>query len=177
VAYTTPSTHPNSYIVTSTDWAIQVNNDKFFHGPPTVRVVRAAAQSLASGTFTAIAFSSKDWDTNTMFATTGTKVTCKTAGKFLVTFSGGFQPSTAGSNWLIGVRKNSTGTAEPNEFETILSVKRTASAHLVGSISGEVALSTGQFIEGVMYQDTGGSINTSTQAGRRPKLSMLWVSS
>lgn len=181
MAYAAPSTHPTGYIVTSTDWAIQVNNDKFFHGVPTARVVRTSVQSITNNTWTAISFSSKDWDSNNMFATTGTKVTCKTAGKFLVCFTGVFANSSLGSLRGIAIQKNTTTAGTGHEAQMIVASTAITAASGRLSLSQLVALTTGQFIRGEVLQDSGGGLNTSTGGSGvsvpRPTFSAIWMSS
>ncbi len=177
MAYASPSTLPTGTLVTSTMWAQLVNNDKFFHAPPNVRVTRLASQTVTVSAYTAIAWSSKNWDNNSMFASTGTKLTCKTAGKFLVTANVIMQSSTTGTVRNIGIRKNSTGTGNPDQGTAGEKVNTATARAASLCISNLVSLTTGQFIEIAVFSDgSSNGLKTSTGVGS-PYCSMLWVSS
>ncbi len=181
MAYTTPSTQPTATVITSSMYNNHIiNNIKFLHGPPTVRATRAAVQSISNNTWTAISWPTPDWDSNTMLATTGTKMTCKTAGKYLVCVNGSFANSSAGSFRGCGIQKNTTTANTAHEAQTFIS---TTAMGLFGArmaVSQMVSLTTGQYIRVEVIQDTGGSLNTSTGgSGNNPafRMSMVWMSS
>lgn len=167
------STQPRGTFITSTMYAAMSS----WRRPPTVRAVRLATQTISASVWTAIAWSSKDWDSNTMFATTGTKLTCKTAGKFQVNFMAGFKASTTGTVRGLGLRKNTTGTGVPGEGDILLPPPKTGSIfNLQTSISNIISLTTGQFVEGCIFSDGSGNGLVSSTGTDKPRISMLWVS-
>lgn len=179
MAYVTPTTRASGYKVPASVWNSDVvENVKFLHGPPTARLQRDAAQSLASGTWEEISFDTEVWDTDTMWSSTAaTKVFARTAGKFLVNVGGFFASSTAGAYRGIGVRKNST-SGNPDEVSIFTSLDPQAGfGDGMLACSGIVSLTTGQYVQMVMLQNTGAGLNTSTVASVQPRLSILWVSS
>lgn len=184
MAYTTPSTQPTGTLITSTMYkAHLVDNIKFLHGPPTVKVSAPAGSSLASvggTTWEEVSFTVEDWDTNNMWSSTApTKVFCRTAGKYLITASGGFtESSTAGDARGTGVRVNSTagepakGLASMYEGDLLTG----AAMRVPFTVSGMVSLTTGQFVQMVFFQNSGVALKLST-SHRQPVLSMIWMSS
>lgn len=179
MAYTTPSTQPTGTLITSTMYkAHLVDNIKFLHGPPTVRVARDAAYAIPASAWEEIPFDTEDWDSNLMWSSTAaTKVFCRTAGKFSWACNGGFASSTVGVFRGIALRKNSTsgdptegGFVDNDDFPS-------GAAARTYACSGMVSLTTGQYVQLVMFQDTGGTLNSSTLAHNQPRLSMFWVSS
>jgi hypothetical protein len=180
VAYSSPSTRTAGDIVTAAIWNQDVvANVEFLAQPPSVRVSRDATLALASGTWEEVAFDTENWDTNTMWSSTAaTKVFCKTTGKFLVCVSGAHQNSTVGGSRGIGIRKNST-TGNPTEGASVYEhdmLNGTVGARTM-SVTQLVALTTGQYVQLVMFQDTGSSLNASTSEPYQPRLSMIWMSS
>jgi hypothetical protein len=176
MAWTTPSTQPTGTMITSTHYKTHIiDNLKYLHGPPTVRVSRDALLSVTQSTWFDVTFDVEDWDTNSMWSSTaGTKVFCRTAGKYLVNASGGITTSTGGTIRGIGIRKNSTtGTPEFSATQTEPANGKVSTP----AISHLISLTTGQYIQFVLFHDHSGTLNTSTAADAQPRLSMIWMSS
>ena len=179
MAYANPSTFVAGAVLTAAQQNVLAANDRFFHGPPTVRVVNSTGYDIpASGLWEEIPFNSESWDSNTMFSSTAnTKVFCRTAGKFLVSCHAGFNGSTVGDTRGVGVRNNST-SGNPDfaaGYEGDLAIG--APQRLPFSASDIIALTTGQYLQLVMLHNVGAALGTSTIQERRPTMSMLWVSS
>jgi hypothetical protein len=170
--YVAPSTLATGTLVTSTHWAIHVNNQKFLHGPPTVQLTRAAAQNIPDTAWTGVSWDTEVWDTNTMWSSTApTKVYARTAGKFLVTQIGSFAATTGGAFRALGIRVNTT-SGDPRDAHIS---NETQSQAWVKCLTSMVSLTTGQFIEAVQIQNSGAGLNTDTTFD--PRLSMIWMSS
>ncbi len=182
MAYVTPSTLPTDTFVTSTHWAIHVNNQKFLHGPPTAMVQRDAAQSFTSGAWDTLQWDTETWDTNTMWSSTNNdQVFVHTAGKYLVTFMGSFAASSAGTLREFVITKNSTAFAGGDSvvgFQTYPFDQNAGPADVtVTTLCGMVSMTTTDYITGQQFQNSGGSLASATAEHNRPRLSMLWVSS
>lgn len=177
MAYTTPSTQPTGTLITSTHYkAHLIDNIKFLHGPPTVRVRRAAAQSIASGSWEEISFDTEDWDTDTMWSSTAaTKLFARTAGKYQIAVRGTFAASTAGRTRAIGARKNSTSST-PDIAVHVHDYDIPSGSLPVQSAADMVSLTTGQYVQVCMVHDVGVNHNTDTNYGG-VVASLLWVSS
>lgn len=175
MAYTTPSTWVSGNVLTAAQLNEQVrDNIKFLHGPPTAQIGRTAAFSVASGAWEEVQFDTEVWDTNTMWSSTAnTKVFCRTAGKYLVTFTGALASSTAGTHRGIGIRFNST-SGDP-QYGAPQSQEAANSFRWSGAVTQIVPMTTGQYIQGVFFHNTGAGLDTDTTF--TPKLSILWVSS
>lgn len=174
MAYANPSTFVAGNALTAAQQNVLANNDRFLHGPPTVRVQRDAVQALTISAWTEIAWDTENWDTNTMWSSTAAhKIFARTAGKYLCTWNGGFADSTVGTLRGMGISKNST-VAGALENHVLLSQDMLSLAPRIGG-SAMVSLSSGQFIEVQMFADA--AINTSTGDGFRPQFSMIWMSS
>jgi hypothetical protein len=175
MAYANPSTFVAAQVLTAAQMNVLANNDRFLHGPPTVRVNRDAVQSIAQSAFEEVSFDTEDWDTDTMRSSTDpTKVFARTAGKYLVSVGGLLAASTGGDDRIIGVRKNST-SGDP-ELGLSASVDEPVSVRRGGQVSGMIALTTGQYVQLVYFHNHSAGINTSTD-NFKPTLSMIWMSS
>jgi hypothetical protein len=87
------------------------------HLMPSVRVYNNAAQSIPSATETALAFNTERWDTAGGVASTqhdtvtnNSRLTCRYAGKYLVTAHAEFAVNATGQRYIV-VRLNGTGTS------------------------------------------------------------------
>ena len=87
MAWTTPGTAVAGDVLTAARWNSDVrDNTNFLYQVPSVQVRRTSdLTSYASNT--AITWQSEAWDTDSMWSS-GTDVTIKTAGIYLVTFKG-----------------------------------------------------------------------------------------
>lgn len=175
--YQNPSTFVAGNVLTAAQMNVLANNDRFLHGPPTVRVSRDAAQSIPNNTWTSITFDVEDWDSNSMWSSTANeRVFGGIAGKYLVTFHSGFAASTAGNYRSVGINKNST-TGPPSEATNTAGFDFVTGSGVDLSVSVLVSLTSTQFVSGMVLHNVGVNLNTSTGAGAQPRLSMLWVSS
>jgi hypothetical protein len=179
MAWTTPSTQPTGTMITSTHYKAHIiDNIKFLHGPPTARVRATTNAGLTSGAWTSVNFNTEDWDNNSIFSSTSNrKLICRTAGKYLVEFSAGFNASSAGQLRGIAIQKNTTTAGSGHEVKSLFNSTAVGNTGMVFSCSQLIALSTGQFIRGEMIHDTGAATEWSTSAGTQPTLSMIWMSS
>lgn len=179
MAYTAPSTKATGTLITSTMYkAHLIDNIKFLHGPPTVRVSRDAAQSLPNNTYDTIQWDVEDWDTNGIWSSTNNdQLFVRTAGKYTAQLSVGFAASTGGTIRGVAIVKNSTALVGTNEaFHQLIRNDQLTGIQIV-SVSGTFSMTTSDYLTGQAFQDSGGSLNTSTSQSDEPRLSMLWVSS
>lgn len=176
MAWTNPSTRASGYVVTAANWNQDVvANTEFLARPPSVRVRRAAALAIVENGWEEVTFDTESWDTDTMWSSTAaTKVFARTAGKYLVCVTGGVDASTGGTGRGIGVRLNST-SGNP-EFACTGRESPGGAFSAWPAASGMVSLTTGQYVQLVIYQDHSTTLNTNTADGK-PTLSMIWMSS
>lgn len=177
MAWTTPSTWVAGNVLTAAQLNQQLrDNTKFLHGPPMVKVSRDAALTIAASAWEEITFDTEAKDTNTMWSSTAaTKVFAQTAGDYLVIGHGGLAASTVGVVRAIGIRHNSTSGAPVarSGFIGDLPTSFTPDLH----ISDIITMTTGQYVQLVFFQDSGGTLAITTAADTQPKLRMIWVSS
>lgn len=145
--------------------------------PPSARVRRDAAQSVTNNTWTAITFDVEDWDTDTIWSSTAAnKLKVKTAGKYMVNFTAEMG-SSAGSERGVGIFVNTTVLSVAADGY-LSDIKSTAiGAGQILSVSGPLALTTSDTVSGLMFQNSGSGVNTTTSLLLQPKMSIIWVSS
>ena len=170
--FSLPSTQPRATHVTSTMYAALGS----WRRPPTAQVERDAVQSMDNGVWELVAFDVENWDSNTMWSSTANnKVFARTAGKYLVTFHGGFANSTLGTIRAWGLSKTSTA-GSPNLISAGIAWDIVSGiTHMMPTLT-MVNLSTSDYMAALMFQNSGAGLNTSTGAGNKPTLSMLWFS-
>lgn len=79
--------------------------------PPSCRAFHAANQSIANNTLTTVALNLEQYDTDTLhdLVTNNSRLTFTTAGKYIVTFNGVWNKTTAASgDRMAQIRKNGT---------------------------------------------------------------------
>lgn len=176
MAYVTPTTRAAGYKVPASVWNQDVvENVKFLHGPPTCRVSRTNALAIVENGWEEVSFDTEDWDSAAMFSSTApTKIFCRAAGKHWIAATGGLAASTGGTGRGIGVRFNST--AGNPEFACTGRESPGGAFSAWPAVSGMINMTTGQYVQLVIYQDHSTTLNTDTNDGK-PRLHVLWVSS
>lgn len=138
------------------------------HFQPAARVFHNAAQSIATSTTTTLAFNSERFDTDTIHdtVTNNSRLTCKTAGKYLiggnVEWSGG-----TGANSQIQVFLNAA---------TVIAYDVMAGGsaeHSRLAITTFYDLAVNDFVELRVFQASGGSININSTGNYSPE---FWMS-
>lgn len=175
IPYTTPSTISTAQLVTAslmnTEW---VENIKFLANPPACRVTSTATPSLANTTWTALAFASEEFDTDSMHSTsvnTG-RITINTAGVYVVSASVGIGQNATGGR-AVGIRKNGAGSSGPSFGGNL--VQGVGSAHPTYlTVSTVVKLAPADWIEVVVFQASGGSLAMVNSDGNH-NFSAVWV--
>ena len=120
------------------------------------QVFRDVAQAIAHNTWTVPAFNSEAWDTDTMHdtVTNNSRLTCKTAGKYIITLKVTFAANNTGIRIAL-IRKNgSEGVAEHrlNAIQTYESAM---------SLGGIASLAVNDYVDTQVFQDSGGSLDIS----------------
>ena len=137
---------------------------------PSARVYRTTAQPVTTATFNAIAFDTEHFDTDGIHdnVTNNTRLTCRTAGKYLVEGNVEFAGSTTGVRTL-GVRVNN-GAIWVQEQRPSVDVNTCAMV-----VSTTLDLAVGDYIELVVWQNTGSGLNVNASPYYSPALSMTYL--
>lgn len=157
-------------IGTAALWNSQVRDTgNFFLNTPHAILRETAAQSIATSTDVAVTFSIEDADTDSGHSTVSntSRYTAVTAGTFKVDCSGAVVANATGRVEL-HIRTNGTTdlcqTSQNNSAAT--------AAHL--AIGTEVFLNVGDYIEMILWQNSGGALNTSIAKGN-PRMAVRWM--
>jgi hypothetical protein len=131
--------------------------------PPNVALTRAAAQSIPTGSVTAISFDTEVEDTDAMWSS-GTNITINTAGLYLITAQLGFTINSTGTRRLY-LRKNGTafGTASIGAPDQTPAVP----------LSRVVRLAAADVITMAAYQNSGVALNTSNTTEFVPAIELV----
>lgn len=137
--------------------------------PPKCRAYHSTTQSLTTATLTAIALNSERFDTDTIHdtATNNSRLTCKTAGLYLITGCLGYAAHATGERSTIirlGGATQIGGTAGLSGGATL------PTRHTVSTI---YPLAVNDYVELVGYQSSGGALNTEQTANVCPEFSMV----
>lgn len=135
---------------------------------PHVSVVRAATQSIPDSTFTAIAWDTELVDTDGMWVPASqTRLTCARSGTYLLTAS-------AAVNAIWGGR---VGVAAIRSGSNIAMRLRRADDSVAATVSKQITMTVGQWIEIHMFQNSGAARNTFTSLDSRPNVELTWLRS
>jgi hypothetical protein len=126
---------------------------------PSCKVFKSAAQSLPNNGYTVLTFDSERWDTDTIHdtVTNNSRLTCHTAGRYLIDFTVEFAANGSGYRQSF---MQVNGTA--------LGVSVTTNPTTVGGIitSNPAAqvwpLNVSDYVELVAFQSSGGALNATT---------------
>jgi len=122
-----------------------------------VSVKSSALQSISNATATAVTFNQENFDTDSFHdnATNNTRITIPTGkgGYYLINGSCTLDTSATTGNHYLYVRKNGTGNALAGSLQA---VNRPA----IGVVNFVANLAAGDYIELMVYQNTGSSQNT-----------------
>jgi hypothetical protein len=137
---------------------------------PAARVYHSTNQSIANNTGVALAFNTESFDTDTIHdtVTNNSRLTCKTAGKYLITGTIEWAANATGIRQAI-LQVN--GTTQPGIDERI----GTATYPVTTTVVTLYDLAVNDYVELLGYQDSGGALNALTDGIRAPVFEMVRV--
>jgi hypothetical protein len=131
-------------------------------------VYRNSTQSIPDGQMEVISFSTELWDTDAIFdAGSPTRLTCKTAGKYSISAHVAFASNTTG-NRQVFIRKNGTDYLAGDIRQAV----QTGGTRTVFAIETKEVLNVNDYVELIVFQTTGGSLNVDTLWNRSPNFGM-----
>jgi len=135
-----------------------------------VRVIDASVQSCANNTSTVIAFDTETYDTDTMHdnSTNNSRLTCKTAGKYLIGGTIAMDANTTGRRQTSILLNNLTQIVA-TEWDT----NQNSQTNLLTVIAYE--LDVDDYVELRVYQSSGGALNTVQNSPYEPVFWMFKV--
>ena len=142
------------------------------HTNPCARVYHNANQSIPNATPTFLAFNSEFFDNDGIHdnVTNNERLTCKTAGKYLVIGQVRWN-SIAGGRRQIGILLNSTEVA----FAESGSIPDTEHRP-IQIVSTILDLAVGDYVRLRVYQSSGDALNVVYASSYSPIFSMVWLS-
>src|SRR4029077_8017961 len=156
-----------------TDWVPLNYGASIQSNVPACSLYRTTAQSIANATPTAMAFDNERFDTDNIHdnVTNNSRLTCRTAGKYLIT---GFIPY--GGN-ATGIRQCNIVLNGGGGIYLSLSGQTalTAADNCYLSTSAIADLIVGDYVELQAYQSSGGALATTATATLSPTFSMAYI--
>lgn len=139
---------------------------------PLAVVRQTVSQTIPTATWTALTFGAEDLDTDGGHSTASntSRYTAQTAGWFLVMGNVVLNSGSTGRR-MLGVRKNGTG-GDPQTHGRSDVHGVTLDVGL--SHSAAVYLSVGDYVEVILFQDSGADLTTSVASGVQPTMTVLW---
>jgi hypothetical protein len=141
---------------------------------PSARVFHNANQSIPNGATTALAFNSERFDTDGIHdpATNPTRLTCRTAGKYVITGECVLANSQGGTARQLFVRLNG-GTIIAGFNNPPIGAASAIPNRMIVSTIWELAV--GDYIELCVYHDSGAALAAVYTEGETPEFSMVRV--
>jgi len=120
------------------------------------------------GTGTKLTFNQERWDTDTCHdnVTNNTRLTCNTAGKYIITGCAAFANNATGYRWLYILLNNTTNIGEQGFLNA------TAAYYCRVGCSAIYNLVATDYIELVAFQDSGGALNVLSLGNYSPEFRM-----
>lgn len=134
------------------------------------RVYHNANQSISNGASTALAFNSERWDTDTIHdnATNNSRLTCKTAGKYLIIGQVRWAANATGVRqcWIQDQAGTTWGMAdEPTPGGAVVSQ----------NVMTIIDMSVNNYVELYVYQSSGGALNVDAASNYSPAFMFVKV--
>jgi hypothetical protein len=128
--------------------------------------------SVNNTTWTALTFDSERWDTDGIHsvAANTSRLTCQTAGKYLIVGQARFASNAGGDARVLRIRINAT-----------TKIAAVAFSDLNGNFNADCVLGTvydlgvGDYVEVEAYQDSGGALNITADPASSPEFSMQLI--
>ncbi len=135
------------------------------------RVYNSANQAIGTAAFTKLTFDSEEFDTDAMHAVAGatSRLTCKTAGKFLITANVWWAANATGTR-IVRIKLNDTTYIASVQYPV-----NSAAYATVQSLSTIYNLAVSDYIEVDVYQDSGGNLNSVYTAQMSPEFMMVKI--
>lgn len=127
--------------------------------PPRVGLIQNTTQTIATATWTAVAFDTEFWDTDNMHSTTSntSRVTATTAGMYLVNGALSWTAPAAGQILRAAIRQNGASF-----LPTIMT---TEGVNNQVNVSVTAQMNAGDYLELMAYQSTGANLALTTSGG------------
>src|SRR5262245_8790974 len=144
--------------------------DAFLGNGPTARVYHNTTQSISDSTVTAVSLNSERFDTDTIHdnSTNNSRLTCKTAGKYLIIANVGFASNATGYR-SVAIRLNGSTYIASTQVTAI----NGATTRLAPSTL--YALAVNDYVEAIVFQTSGGALNTEQSGNITPEFMMKWT--
>lgn len=135
-----------------------------------VRVYNDANISIPNATETTLTFNSQRYDTDTIhdLVTNPSRLTCKTAGKYFIAALTSFAANATGRRWL-RLKLNGTTDIDYRNFDA------TAAGDAAIGASTFYNLAVDDYVEVVVYQNSGGALNVLSVAEVSPEFMMARI--
>lgn len=150
---------------------------KFLLDPPRVALRQGTAQSIGTGSYTALTFATEDYDNETptsmhSLVSNQTRITAQTAGTYLFSGKCSFAANSAGRR---GLRWFLNGTTVVPASEVIGPTNPTGTLSLAARTM-PIALAIGDFVELQAFQDTAGALLTTVSGTEtQPAAEARWI--
>ena len=200
MVYTAPTTRSNTELITETIWNTDlVDNINYLAGLTVggvalstlgadaavedtmlegCRVYNNANISISDSTITALTFNTERYDDNTIHdtSTNPARLTCKTAGKYLIAGNVEFAANQVGYRRLY-IRHYPIGGGGPIDIAVVSDVAVDAAVGpLRFAVATVYALAVGDYVTLAVYQSSSGALNVSVQANYSPEFMMQRIS-
>ena len=136
---------------------------------PSCSAVIAAATSITDSLFTTVGMTDTDeWDNDNMHdtATNPSRITIRTAGRYIIQGYGQWAASATGARFF-DIRKNA-GTQGALRIQS--TVQNLPASTIFQNITGLVDCAVNDYLELYIYQNSGGALNFSTVAVKAAKI-------
>lgn len=147
-------------LVTTTDTDSVTPGMLYFSG---ATAYRSTAQSITNATFTAVLFDAESADTDTYHSTSSntSRLTVPATGMYRVTYDAAFAVGAGGAERSFWVAINGAGGASANRYAITSTGPNVPNAR---NASIDLPLTAGDYVELWCYQDSGGALNTASEA-------------
>jgi hypothetical protein len=140
---------------------------------PYCRVRNSAAQTIPNGTWTVLTFDTETYDNDTIHSVDSntSRLTAKTAGVYLIIGECGWAANSTNRR-LIAIRINGSLNIARQDVHSSFA----GAGSPVNHVSTFYALAVNDYVDLIVYQNTGGTLDTYAAESVLPNFSMIWLS-
>lgn len=138
---------------------------------PRARAYATSTQSIADLTYTALALDAERWDTDTCHdaAVNNSRLTCRTAGLYYISAQAGFATNATGQR-QVAIRLNGA------TFIAFAAQQAPTTGGTLFNVGTQYALAVNDYVELVVWQNSGAALLTNVGANYAPEFSMIRLS-
>jgi hypothetical protein len=160
-------------VLTASDYNKVLENSNNYRVPPLCRVSLSGNQSIATGTLKDLTWGTEDVDTDAMYPGSGSTITVKTPGLYLVSLNVRWSTASTSGVRSIAITRNAATDAETGVLAGSVAASVTATVVGYYSCSALVSCALNDTLKAVVIHNVGAPLNVLAETSTN--FSVVWL--